>query len=115
MPSSPSADPNYAECAGLVDHLKRLSEARVKASDKFQKVERNIARYMQQKTKKSVTLNEAKFLKERAELNSDKEEEKAIEKLADNPSAIERDFYMDEVLNIVSDYIKQMQSFAKAN
>ena len=51
------------------------------ASEKFQKVERNIVHYKQQKAKKSVTLNEAKFLKERAELNADKEEEKAIEKL----------------------------------
>ena len=56
--------------------------------------------------KKTVTLNEAKFLKERSELNADKEEEKAIEKLQDT-SGIERDFYLDEVLTITSDYMNQ--------
>ena len=78
------------------------------ASAKFQKVERNIDHYQQQKAKKAVTLNEAKFLKERAELNADKEEEKAIEKLQDS-SGIERDFYLDEVLSITSDYMNQTQ------
>ena len=98
----------------LVDQLHRLSAARCAASEKFQKVERNIAHYQQQKAKKSVTLNEAKFLKERAELNADKEEEKAIEKLNDNPSGIDRDFYLDEVLNIMTDYMNQTQ-VVKAN
>ena len=98
----------------LVEQLRQLSAARCASSEKFQKVERNIARYKEQKAKKSVTLNEAKFLKERAELNADKEEEKAIEKLNENPSGIERDYYLDEVLNIVNDYMNQMQ-VAKAN
>jgi carboxyl-terminal processing protease len=98
----------------LIDQLHRLSAARCAASEKFQKVERNIAHYKQQKAKKAVTLNEAKFLKERAELNADKEEEKAIEKLNDNPSGIERDFYLDEVFNITTDYMNHAQ-VVKAN
>ncbi len=98
----------------LVDQLKRLSAARCAASPKFQKVQRNIAHYRQQVAKKSVTLNESKFLQERSELNADKEEEKAIENLADNPSDIKRDYYMDEVLNIATDYMNQIQ-VAKAN
>ncbi len=93
----------------LVNQLRQLSAARCAASPKFQKVERNIVHYQQQKAKKAVTLNEAKFLKERAELNVDKEEEKAIEKLNDNPSGIERDFYLDEVFNITTDYMNQTQ------
>ena len=64
----------------VCDQLRRLSEHRVQNSEKFQKVIRNIFRYKQQKAKAYVTLNEAKFLKERAELNADKEEEKAVEK-----------------------------------
>ena len=98
----------------LIDQLHRLSAARCAASEKFQKVERNIVHYQQQIAKKAVTLNEAKFLKERAELNADKEEEKAIEKLNDNPSGIERDFYLDEVFNITTDYMNQAQ-VVKAN
>jgi carboxyl-terminal processing protease len=90
----------------VVNQLKRLSAARCAASPKFQKVQRNIAHYQQQIAKKSVTLNEAKFLKERSELNADKEEEKAIENLQDT-SGIKRDFYLDEVLSITSDYMNQ--------
>ena len=79
-------------------------------SEKFQKVVRNIARYKEQKAKKSVTLNEEKFLKERAELNADKEEEKTIEKLNEaNHNGIERDFYLDEVLAIAADYLNLRQ------
>ena len=77
----------------------------MQASEKFQKVVRNIARYKEQKAKKSVTLNEAKFLKERAEINADKEEEKAIEKLDDRTAGIDRDFYLDEVMAITTDYL----------
>ena len=98
----------------LVDQLRRLSAARCAASEQFQKVQRNIAHYLQQKAKKAVTLNEAKFLKERAELNADKEEEKAIEKLNENPSGIDRDYYLDEVFNITADYMNQAQ-VVKAN
>jgi carboxyl-terminal processing protease len=98
----------------VVAQLKQLSAKRCKASEKFQKVDRNIARYLQQKAKKTVTLNEAKFLKERAEMNADKEEEKAIEKLAENPTGIERDYYLDEVLAITADYMNQTQ-VARAN
>jgi carboxyl-terminal processing protease len=100
--------------AAQVDQLHRLSAARCAASEKFQKVERHIAQYKQQVEKKSVTLNEAKFLKERAEMNADKEEEKEIEKMAENPSGIDRDFYLDEVLNIMVDYMNQPQ-IVKAN
>ena len=83
-----------------------MSQQRVQTSEKFQKAIRNIARYKEQKAKKYVTLNEAKFLKERAELNADKEEEKAIEKHSDlNNGTIERDYYLDEVLAITSDYL----------
>ena len=40
------------------EQLKRFSEQRVQTSEKFQKEQRNIVRYKEQKAKKSVTLNE---------------------------------------------------------
>ncbi len=89
----------------IVDQLRRLSEQRVQASDKFQKVLRNIATSKEQKAKKYVTLNEAKYLKERAELSADREEEKAIEKRSEGENAIVRDYYLDEVLAITTDYL----------
>lgn len=97
----------------VCNQLRQLSQPRVQSSKDFQKVVRNIARYKEQKAKKSVTLNEEKFLKERAELNADKEEEKAIEKHSElNNGAIERDYYLNEALNITTDYIN-LENLAK--
>jgi carboxyl-terminal processing protease len=97
----------YADVTPVIcKQLQQLSQQRVQASEKFQKVLRNITRYKEQKAKKQVTLNEAKFVKERTELNADKEEEKAIEKHSElNNGAIDRDYYLDEVLDIVTDYM----------
>jgi carboxyl-terminal processing protease len=99
----------------VVDQLRRLSADRCAASEKFQKVLRNIAHYKEQKARKTVTLNEAKFLKERAEMNADKEEEKTLEKLGDpNQNTIDRDFYLDEVFNVTTDLVN-LRQVAKAN
>jgi carboxyl-terminal processing protease len=98
----------------LCDQIRRLSDGRVQTSEEFQKKIRNIFRYKQQKAKRYVTVNEAKFLKERAEMNADKEDEKAIEDRADPSGAglIKRDYYLDEVLAITADYMN-LQHLAK--
>jgi carboxyl-terminal processing protease len=96
---------NYVSPA-IRDRLRQLSQQRVKASAKFQKVNRKIAQFKQQKAQKFVTLNEAKFLKEWADLSADKEEEKAIEKRNElSGTTIERDYYLDEALAIIADYV----------
>jgi carboxyl-terminal processing protease len=102
-------DVNPAIC----NQLRQLSQQRVQASEDFQKEIRKIARYKEQKAKKYVSLNEAKFLKERAELNADKEEEKAFDKHSElNSGAIERTFYLNEAMAIVTDYLN-LQHVAK--
>ncbi|MBN1588708.1 MAG: carboxy terminal-processing peptidase [Pirellulales bacterium] len=99
----------------ILDRLKDLSAKRCKSSEDFQKVERNIKRYQEQKERKYVTLNEKKFMAERAELNADKEEEREIEKMIDpDRPAIERTYYLDEALAITLDYI-QMMNLARAH
>jgi carboxyl-terminal processing protease len=96
------------------EQLKRLSEQRVQATDKFQKELRKIARYKEQKAKKSIALNEAQFLKEREDLNADKEEEKTFDELNNpNSKGIVRDYYLDEVMAIAVDYLNLTQ-LAKA-
>ena len=96
------------------DQLRNLSRQRVRSSEKFQKVVRNIARYKEQKAKKYVTLDEAAFLKERAELNADKETEKELEKQINATNdRIERDYYLDEALAIAVNYLN-IQRQAKA-
>jgi len=98
------------------EQLRRHSERRRAQSEDFQKVARNIKRYEQQKAKKVVTLNEEDFLAERKELNAEKEQEKQIEKLNDPGSSaeIERDYYLDEALQITLDYLN-MRQVAKAH
>jgi carboxyl-terminal processing protease len=97
------------------DQLRGLSQQRCSHSEKFQQELKKIVRYEEQKARKTVTLNEEKFLKERAELNADKEEEKKLQEL-DSPTraGIERDYYLDEVLAITADYLN-LKQVAKAN
>jgi carboxyl-terminal processing protease len=98
----------------ICNQLSQLSKQRVQNEEKFQKELRKIARYKEQKAKKTITLNEAKFIKEREDLNADKEEEKTFEEL-NNPDnkGIVRDYYMDEVLAIAVDYLN-LRQVAKA-
>ena len=100
---------------GIRDRLSALSTERRRNSEDFQKVLKNIARYKQQKERKRVTLNETKFMEERAELNADKEEKDKIEEMSDpSKSTIERNYYLDEAVAIMLDYIK-MTDLAQAN
>ena len=93
----------------IVESLKALSTQRVLASPDFQKVSKDIARYEEQKKRKYVTLNEKKFLEERAEVNSDKEEEKSLEEMADPKNTdIKRDKYLNEAMAISVDYLKMI-------
>jgi carboxyl-terminal processing protease len=100
--------------AGLVDpavcnRLRQLSEQRRAKSEDFQKVGKYIELYLQQKDRKYVTLNEAKFMKELEELNAFKQEnESADELLNANDSKIDRDFYLDEALAITIDYLQMV-------
>ena len=87
----------------LVKELTDRSVARCGKSPDFQRELRNIAHYQQQKQRKTVTLNEKEFMAEWAEINADKEEEKAIR--GSEHSKIERDYYMNEVLAITGDYL----------
>ncbi len=91
-----------------VSALKDASQARRSESEDFRKLAKNIDRYMEQKTKKEVPLNEQKFLARRAELDSEKEEEKLFEDQQNgNPDeVVKRDYYFNEVMAITLDYLR---------
>lgn len=100
----------------ICDRLRYLSQKRLASSEDFRKVLRKIDRYKEQKARKYVTLNEEKFLKERAELNAEKEEKDTIEGLNEpNQPPIRRDYYLDEALAITVDYLTNLGQVAKAN
>jgi len=97
------------------NRLSEMSQRRRGNSEDFQKVLKNITRYKEQKEKKHVTLNEEKFLKERADMNADKEEQKTLEELsAPNETAIKRNYYLNEAIALTVDYLK-LRQVAKAN
>ena len=89
-----------------VDQLRKASTQRVAKSEDFQKVQKKIDRYIELKAKKETSLNEEKFMAERSDFNTDKEEEKEFEQLdeSDRP-VVKHDYYFDEVLAITLDYI----------
>ncbi len=86
--------------------LQVKSQARVNESDDFAEQIRKINHYIEQKNLKSVSLNEEKFLARRKQLNADKENEKAIENQVLPNREIERNYYLDEVLRITTDYME---------
>jgi carboxyl-terminal processing protease len=93
----------------LVNRLKEASAARRANSDDFKKLLTNIDKYVEQKSKKEIPLNEKKFLARRAELDSEKEEEQKFEQQANSSDkVVERDFYFNECISITLDYLKSL-------
>ena len=92
--------------AQIVEGLRMRSQQRVAKSDFFAREQRRIARYVDLKDRKTVTLNKEKFLAERAELNAEKEEEETYDKLTDPDRPVyEQDGYGQEALDITVDYL----------
>jgi carboxyl-terminal processing protease len=93
---------------GLVNRLKAESAARREKSEDFKKLQSNITKYIEQKTKKEIPLSEAKFMARRAELDSDKEDQKIDEKLNDSSKVVDKDFYFNECIGITLDYLRSL-------
>lgn len=96
--------------SNLLAQLKQASESRLSTSEKFQKLQRDIQRYVEQKDRKSVTLQKEAYLAEREEFNAERQDEETIEKQINGGNdEIKRDFYLDEVLQITIDYSKMLR------
>ncbi len=91
----------------LLVELKNLSQQRTSKSPDFAKLNKNIQRYVEQKTKKEIPLSEQKFMARRAELDSEREEEKTFEhQEKGNDEVFKRDFYSSEALAVTVDYLR---------
>lgn len=97
---------------GMKEKLQENANGRIESSDEFQKQIRRIAHYVEQKNLKKVSLNEEKFLSRRKELNAETEDEKTFEEQVASGKDIERDYYLDEVLKITSDYMDLLRKDA---
>lgn len=101
----------------MIQELSTQAQRRMSASEDFDKLQRNIQRYLEQKERKKIALNEKEFFAERAELDADKEEEKQFEEqMESSDEVVERDFYFNEVLAITNDYVRllKQQRIARA-
>lgn len=95
--------------SGIIDGLRRLSAARVAESEDFQKVLKEVDRYEAFKKRKTVPLNEEKFLAQLKEFKA--EEDKLLEDPeSEEHSGIKRDYYLDEAMQITADYVKSLSS-----
>jgi carboxyl-terminal processing protease len=103
---------NYHRVPGdLVALLEQRSADRRKAEPKFQKQDEQIKRFIERKARHSISLSEAKF---RSEYVPEDPEEKAAEEKAKKERKKKKyterevwaaDFYNDEVIRIVTDYL----------
>lgn len=85
--------------------LRASSEARLADSKDFAELREDIDRYVEQKEKKSVTLNKEAYLAEREEFNAEKQDEDTMNQAINGASdEIELTYYLEEVLNIAKDY-----------
>ncbi len=83
------------------------SQQRMKESEDFDKLNKDISRYQEQKAEEQISLQRDDFLKRLDELDLRKEEEKQLEE-QEKDVVVNRDFYFEEVLNITTDYIRAL-------
>ena len=89
----------------MISDLQAKSAARIAASEDFVKLNKKIAKYVEQRKLKVISLNAEKYRARREELNADEEDKSLIEDRLDSDDGIERDFYLGEVLGITADYM----------
>ena len=93
----------------LITALQAKSAERIKGSEDFIKLDKKIAKYVEQKKLKTVSLNAEKFKARRKELNADDEDQSLLEEQLESDDTIERKFYLDEVIKITSDYMDMLK------
>lgn len=102
----------------LVNNLRVNSSTRIAENDDFRDLMRRIELYVQQKDQATISINEDKFMKRRAELDAQKEDEKEeLEQQFANKEIFIDTYYNQEVLNITHQYVDGLraQNLARAN
>lgn len=94
--------------ADLLENIRNASLKRINESEKFQDSQQKIDAYLEQKARKAVTLNKEKYLARREKFNSEEEDKNTIEERINPNVKIDRDYYLDEVLQIAVDYTQAL-------
>ncbi len=93
--------------ATLLAELRSRSHARVEKSEYFTAEGRRIENYLKRIKDPTLTLNREKFLAERAELNTEKEQEELFDDLQTNDRPVfAKTPYNDEIVAIALDYLE---------
>jgi carboxyl-terminal processing protease len=96
----------------MIESLEKQSESRINSSADFQRQAERIRKFVENKNLKSVSLNQAKFLARRRQNGDGSDVEKDVmEQMGSNK--ITRDYYLDEVLRIASDYLGSLSGQGK--
>ena len=90
----------------MLDQLRNRSTERITETEEFVELAEKIERYLEQKERKRISLNEKKFFDRLAQFDTDKEEEDQLDdEFATDDLEIERTYYIEEVLSITIDYL----------
>ncbi|MCP4180692.1 MAG: tail-specific protease [bacterium] len=111
-----SYNENNRHIAEILPELKAKSSERQKNSDEFNKLNNSISLFHKLKEKKDISLNEKKrwndYQKEKNVLDKQKDISKiiAINNTKDDKKDKEKDLFLTESINILSDYIDYLNS-----
>lgn len=93
----------------IIERLRSASAARRESSAEFKQLAEKIARYQEDVARKTMPLNEAKFLELRKRSDAEETEREQFDTLEHSGDAeIKRDFYLSEVLAITVDFAQQL-------
>ncbi|MEM9354292.1 MAG: carboxy terminal-processing peptidase [Planctomycetota bacterium] len=101
----------------VIQELRRRSDVRTAEAEYFQDERQAIEKYLERKEDPTVTLNKEKFLAEREEVNTEKDQEEVFEDMQDEDKPVfESTPYNDEVMAIAVDYLNLLRerNIAKA-
>lgn len=98
----------------MISSLQDRSRKRIASNEEFQKIERDIAKYLERKKRKSISLNEDELRRERVE-----EEQKTKESVENADDATDgpvfpMNAYNNEVLSITLDYASLLRELKTA-
>ncbi len=101
----------------VISRLQNASQKRVAANDDFKKLEGDIAKYVDRKNRKTISLNESKLKAERdADRPADdkKKDDEEEESEREEGPIFPESAYNDELLNIAVDYVEALRGAATA-
>ncbi len=101
----------------IVSQLQQTSETRLSTDKDFTQISRLIAKYLERKNDKTISLNESVLRAEEEEMKQEqKEEEEAIQQAngGEKKDIFPEDFYNRELVNISVDYLELLRSLQTA-